>query len=294
MALTVSLTKSLNFSPLTRSLTAGSGNVGQRAGEALADAVISDLDGWGVNPVYSEREAIRDFYNTAVSSSYWSKIKCLWFPIFGASGPCAIEFKTAGNIGTFFNSWIFGSQGATPSVGAYFDTGNSFATWGLNTGDGSIVTLTAATTDYGMFGGVWDIASERILLGTSNVPRLFYLNANDDQADDGTGGRVSIGADKRAGGCFIGNRRGTGRQLYERKDAGFTVLQDWSSPSVGSDPGFNFYFGGYNSGSGVADNNTSDYLGFGLTEGLTQGEAEGLSLAMYTFIADYGLGGILP
>ena len=292
MSLTAALTKTVTRG-LTRTLTSGISVGESLAGQVLADQMIIDLQGWSVPMTSTEEDAVRSFYDTCFPTTFWSKIKCLWFPIFGASGPSAIDFKTVGSVGTFVNSWGFGSSGATPTTGAYFNTGQSWTDWGLSTGTGAIVTCTATTTDYGMFGGVWDASNSRILMGTDTTPRLFYLNADNDSAADGTGGRVSVGSDKRAGGCFIGNRAAGGRQLFERKNSGFTVLEDWSSASVGSDPGYDFYFGGYNSGGGVADNNLSDYMCFGLTEGLTQSEAEVLSQAIYDFITDWGLGGAL-
>jgi hypothetical protein len=252
-----------------------------------ASAYLALLSGDGVSVSGPQAAAINDFFVTGKDEGWYSDLKRIYLPIWGAAGPNA-RCLVSSTSGTFAGSMTHGAGFVTgDGSSSYFDVGSTPSTLGIATGDCFImrgihaspvtssvaqtascgVAASSATASLAMLNG----ATGHVLAGTT-----YFRQPST------SGGPIITGQGADYRGIYIGSSTATdSRFLLRRRSGGTTVVSSTVSDTQSIYNG-NPYFLSRNV-SGSADyHTTQSEFAWALGTGMTQAQAGDFTAALET------------
>lgn len=223
-------------------------------GDADANAYIAAVEAAGATVTSTQRNAIDDFYVSAKTSSYYTSLKRLYFPIWGVAAANAIDMISLTS-GTF--------SGVVTHSAGFVQSNGSTGTMNFNTNPNSVgLTISNALLIALTYDHVSD-SLEASLGGTSGgASELSLFNSIFDCGNSATA-RLTFSAYRDKGIC-VASQVGNSKTIYQRQSSGFTTPESSTPTASGSLPtnmyamsrgaaGFysNNKFGAYGIGLGI-------------------------------------------
>ena len=194
-----------------------------------ASAYLALLRGDGVSVSGAQQTAINDFFVSGKGEGWYSDLKRIYLPIWGAAGPNA-RCLVSGTSGTFNGPMTHGSGFVTGNGSStYFDVGATPSAMGIANGDAFLMRGIHASPAGGLHSG-FGVAEN------SNASSLAMLNFASTHASAGTtyfrqpdgASQVQItGQGSEYRGIYIGSSTATNaRFLLRRRSGGTTVVSN--------------------------------------------------------------------
>ena len=194
-----------------------------------ATAYIALLSGDGASVSGSQAAAINDFFVSGKDEGWYSELKRLYLPIWGAAGPNA-RCLVSGTSGTFNGSMTHGSGFVTgDGSSSYFDVGATPSAMGIANGDAFLMRGIHTSPAGGVHSG-FGVAD------TSTAASLAMLNFASTHASAGTtyfrqpsstASAQITGQGSEYRGIYIGSSTATNaRFLLRRRSGGTTVVSN--------------------------------------------------------------------
>jgi hypothetical protein len=249
-----------------------------------ANAYISAVAAVGATVTTAQQTAINEFFIAGKVDGWYSSIKRLYLPIWGAAAPNAICMLSLTS-GTFVGNVTHnaGSVSTTAPTG-HFLVSATPASLGINQDNASIWTLVASGIHE--FSGCGGASSSRLLIGRVGLSNSACIPS--------TTSLITGSTDTQ--GINMASRIGSDLSLFQRKTSGWitpltlTQANTTALPLIG--PSF---LGNFNSSGTVSTTRTSvgEYGSYGYGLGMTSVQAEAFSIALKSLF-ETATGKILP
>ena len=244
--------------------------------DADAAAYLALLSAQGVAVTGAQSSAIDAFYVTGKDEGWYSTLKRIFLPIWGAAAPNAI-CMVSGSSGTYSGT-VTHASGYVQSNGStgYFDLGTSASA------------LSITTTGGGLFALVYDASTQNHChIGTHQSSSQYFSIMSDATGPryrtvPFTTIRQQLVNESYANmeGVFLLVRDGGDDVYYSRKAAGIAELDRATQAVSGSVTSINHYAMALNSLSTPAQFSNAKYGSWGMTEGAIA--ASGFTSALQT------------
>lgn len=232
--------------------------------DADAAAYIALIEAAGAAPDAAQKTTISDFYVAAKAEGYYTSLKRLYLPIWGAAAANAIDMIT-GASGTF-NGGVTHGAGFVQGNGStgYFDFGVSPATLGLTTSSAMIGTLKKSASS---------VIGIPIGSSESTPTNLFIVCINDatlNTANQNAGDSLSEAMSPISG--IILNNRTTNTVISRdrRITAGYSTAAGSTTAATLGPPIGNIYALARNNDGAAANHDNAEYGLFVAATGLSQ------------------------
>lgn len=246
-----------------------------------AAAYIALLEGDGETVSATQRTAINAFYVTGKAEGWYSALKRIYLPIWGAAAPNA-RCMVSGTSGTFVNG-VTHTDGYVNSDGStgHFLFDVAPAALGLTTSSGSVFVLTTATS---------------AISGSNAMGRVQDSNNNTRSGFTGGGTNIrSLSVSSAASstytetdsrGILFASRTSTTTQsAYKRTNAGFSTTVNEAASAVGAVGTVNpmTFMAHNNNGTVITYSSSAARFGsYGMGLGMTAAQAQNFTAALKT------------
>jgi hypothetical protein len=249
-----------------------------------ASAYLALLRGDGASASGSQQTAINDFYVSGKDEGWYSELKRLYLPIWGAAGPNA-RCLVSGTSGTFNGSMTHGSGFVTgDGSSSYFDVGATPSAMGIANGDAFLMRgiHTSPATALHIGCGVANTSTSNSLAmlnfgNTHASAGLTYFRQPTSPAEALLTGQ---GTDYR--GIQIGSCTATNSRFIMRRRSGGTVVGTSGVSSVQAIKNLNPYFMGRNLNGVLNSPSPGSEFAWALGTGMTQAQATDFTAALET------------
>jgi len=243
--------------------------------DADAAAYIAAIESTGESVTDTQKASIDHFYVSAKSDGYYSSLKRVYLPIWGAAAPNAIDMISRAS-GTF-NGGVTHSDGVVQGDGSsgYFAFGVSPASESLTLESSCLFHLTysiGSVTGFRRPIGCENSASQILNLAQSGSLQVF-------DAYSTSGGRVTASLGN-ATGIVLGSREGGSRSIYRRNSSGFSTLVSTSGADSGFIPTTIMSAMAHTTSSTVANYSNDEYGAYGMALGLDSTDSQDFTLAL--------------
>lgn len=253
---------------LSRSISGGLVS-GFSFADSDAAAYVAVIESAGASVTDVQKSAIDDFYGQAKTSGYYSSLKRLYLPIWGAAAPNAVDMITRSS-GTF-NGSVTHSDGVVQGDGStgYFDFGTSPASDSLTLASSCLFHLTYSIGSVAGFRrpvGCENSGSQTANLAQSGSIQVFDAHST-------SGGRVTASPGNIVG-IVLGSRTSGNRSIYRRNSSGFSTLVSASGANSGSMPTTPMSAMAHTTSSSIANYSNDEYGAYGMALGLDSTDSQ--------------------